>query len=314
MEWRTTLVAGWVTALAWAGPVTFEPAAVDFGIAGPNLHLETEVKVTNATDRTLSILGVSSDCSCTAGELRQRTLAPGETSTMPVAFDTRQYQGAVQRRLTVRTSAGDAELPVRATIRLFENWEITPSPVIVPASVRRDASALEVTARYVGTASIKLVAATTDQPWLTAELKASPTGGSVVLRKLTPAPVGTHQVYLTLKTSDPTQPQLVVQVLVPVISAARVLPNPIVLPTVQAGSPTSIEVRVSGWEETTAPVARLASGQVQAQGQRANGDYVFHVTAIPTRGGLSTQMLQLGVDENSVLLEVPVILRAETKE
>lgn len=316
MNFRFFSTLSLLAATAWAGPLKIEPGEIDFGTKSQNLHLESEVKLTNTTDKELDILSVASDCSCTAGEPKQRKLAPGATTTMPVAMDTRHYQGAVARRLTIFTSLGSDELRVRATIRAFENWEVVPTPVMLPTSLRNQEASTIVNATYVGTEKVSLLGATTNQPWLGAEFTAAPNGGggSVLLRKAASAPAGPLQAQLTLKTSDPKQRELTMSVFVSVVSAAKVTPNPIILPTVKAGTESTREVVVSGWEEPTAPRAKVALGTVQAKEQRANGDYVFVVALTPANAGMSTQMLQLGVDANSVLIEVPVILKADAKE
>ena len=59
-----------------------EPGEVDFGTKGQNLRLEAVVKLTNASDKDVQIFSVASDCSCTAGEPAQKTLAPGASTTM----------------------------------------------------------------------------------------------------------------------------------------------------------------------------------------------------------------------------------------
>ena len=83
---RIVFTLGLLAATTWAGPLKFEPGDVDFGTKGQNLRLEAEVKLTNTTGKELQVLSVSSDCSCTAGEPKAKTLAPGASTTMPVAM------------------------------------------------------------------------------------------------------------------------------------------------------------------------------------------------------------------------------------
>ncbi len=315
MQLRAVFTSCFLAAVAWAGPVRFDPTEVDFGTKGQNLHLEAVVKLTNTSDREVQVLSVSSDCSCTAGDPKQRKLAPGESTTMTIGMETRLYQGAITRRLTVFTSAGSDELRVKAMVRAFENWEVVPSPVMLPTSLRNQEASTVVNANYLGTEDITVLGAATNQAWLRAEfnLEKGRKGGSVLLRKLAPAPAGTHQAELTLKTNDPKLPNLVMKVFVPVVSAAKVAPNPVILPTVVSGTPSTREVIVSGWEEATAPVAKLPLGAVEPKGRMPNGDYVFVVSMTPAAAGMSTQMLQLSVDPNTVLIEVPVILKADAK-
>ena len=62
-----------------------------------------------------------------------------------------------------------------------------------------------------------------------------------------------------------------------------------------------------------APSAKLPLGSVEANGRGPNGDYLFLVTMTPAEAGMSTQMLQLSAEPGAVLIEVPVILKADAK-
>jgi hypothetical protein len=314
MKWTVFFLAG-LTAVLTAGPLKFEPAEVNFGTQGQGVHLEAEVKLTNTTKQPLQILHVTSDCSCAAGEPRLRRLGPGESTIMPVGFDTRTYQGALVRQLVVHTSAGSAELRVRATLRAFAQWEVAPLPAQLPTSQHRQEVSARFSVRHDDPGRFAVQDATTTQPWLQATVGAATAGQPQVveLRKLAAAPVGAHLVQLTLRTNDPRQPVLPIQVLVPVVSPVRVAPNPVVLPTVTVGGITRREVVVSGWEDSSVPQAKIAGGSVESRGPRPDGDYVFSVAVTPASAGIHTLQLQFAVDENNVLIAVPVILKAEAK-
>lgn len=312
-RWGASLLAGLTgAAIGWAGPLAFDPAVVDFGTQRQRLHLVAEVRVTNTTEKELEILRVSSDCSCTAGEPNQRTLAPGHSTVLPIRFETESSQGDVVRRLSVETSAGTAELPVRARIRAFAHWDVTPSPLLLPASPRRRDSAGAVAIKYVGSGKARLLSATTDTPWLFAELRNSSdgSGGSVIVRRSADAPTGRHEAVLTVQTDAPDEPQLNVKVSVPVPSSAKVSPNPIILPTVRAGTAATREIVVSGWEESVAPAGKMPHGSVQVKDRQPNGDYVLIVAVTPTAPGVSAQMLLLFAGSESSSIEIPVMLKA----
>lgn len=314
MKWMALFLgASWATAIGAGQIVRFEPGEVDFGTQGQGVHLEAEVKLTNTTQEEIHLLNVTSDCSCTAGEPRQRRLRPGESTLMPVGLDTRTYQGPLLRRLTVNTSAGDAELRIKVNIRPFAHWTITPMPVTLPTSQRRQ----EVTSRLTvvhdgpGRGPFAVLEAKSDQPWLQAQLSTAGAQQSVELRKLTTAPIGAHLVQVTLRTNDPDQPVLPLKVVVSVVSPVRVSPNPIVLPVTQVGLTASRLVVVSGWEESSEPRASLASGRVEPLGRQPNGDHHFSIFVTPQKPGVQNFALQFAVDEDHVLLTVPVIIKAD---
>jgi hypothetical protein len=221
----------------------------------------------------------------------------------------------VLRRLTVQTNAGDAELRVRATIRLFASWDVTPNPTFFSPSLRLEAASLSLSATYLGSDRRRVLGASSDQPWLQAELSAPQVGETarVHLRKLPDAPSGPHTTEVSLRTDDPDQPILAIKVYVPVLSAATVVPRPVILPATRVGQSASREIAVSGWDESTPPLLRLPAGQIEPRGRRPNGDFVFVLTVTPAQPGMNTQKLQLTLDEGQVLLEVPVLIKGEPR-
>lgn len=303
--------------LAAASPLVFDPPEVNFGAVAQNRVVTREVKVTNTSATEVHVLSVSSDCSCTAGEPRQQRLAPGESTVLPVRLETKTFLGPLVRRLTVYTTEGDGELRVRAAIRPFEHWEVSPNPAVLPASRRDQEATAVVRAAVRGGGTRTLLAATTDQPWLQAELEPAGAGGATVrtvrLRKLPTAPSGPHTVQLTLTTDDPREPQLALKVFVPVTAAVRVTPNPLILPTTRVGSPAEREITVGGWEEPLPPVVQLSGGKVVARGQRPDGEHVFAVSIAPAGPGMHTFSLRVLAGENDVQAEVPVLVKAEPK-
>lgn len=306
-----------------ASPLAFDPPEVNFGAVAQHRTLTREVKMTNTSGRELHVISVASDCSCTAGEPRQQRLAPGEATVLPVRLETKTFLGPLLRRLIVATTEGDAELRVRAAIRPFEHWEVSPNPAVLPASRRDQEATAVLRAVFTGEGGRTLRAAATDRPWLQAELEpiaaagaAGPggtAGRTVRLRKLATAPSGPHTVQLTLITDDPREPQLALKVFVPVTAAVRVTPNPIILPTTRVGMVAEREIAVGGWEEVRPPEVQFSGGRVVARGQRPNGDHVFAVSIAPPSPGMHTFSLRVLAGESDVQAEVPVLVKAEAK-
>jgi hypothetical protein len=188
-------------------------------------------------------------------------------------------------------------------------------PVTLPTSLRRQEVSTQVTVTHVGPGNFAVLAAESDQPWLRARLSSTPAGKGqqVEVRKLPAAPVGAHLAQISLRTNDPAQPLLILRVVASVVSPVRVSPNPVILPTVPIGTTATREVVVSGWEETSAPLAKLAAGRIDVGGRQPNGDYAFSVAVTPETAGIHSLQLQLAVDEGNVLVTVPVILKAEAR-
>ncbi len=302
---------------AAANPLKFDPPEAAFGAVAQNRTLTREVTLTNTMAREVHILAITSDCSCTAGEPRERQLAPGASTVLPVHLQTKTFLGPLVRRLTVHTTEGDGELRVRAIIRPFEHWDVSPNPVVLPASRRDQPAAAELRAEYRGAGVRVVTAATADQPWLQAAVEPPEPGGGagrvVRLRKLPGAPAGPHTVALTLATDDPREPQLALKVFVPVTAAVRVTPNPIILPTTRVGTAVEREFVISGWEEPLPPAVKFAGGTVAARGRRPDGDHVFAVSIAPPSPGMHTYSLRVLAGGHDIQVEVPVMVKAEPK-
>jgi hypothetical protein len=311
-----TFLLATLALVARAGPLAFDPAEVDFGARGQDVRLAAEVRLTNTSATEIQILQVTSDCSCAAGEPRQRRLAPGASTILPVSLETRSSLGPVQRRLVVHTSAGDAEIRVKVNIRPYDHWEISPAPIMLESTLRSEEASAIVSVRYLGREARVLRGVSTGREWLRASLTKLPEGEpgfGVLLQKVPGAPAGHHAVDLALLTDDPSQPKLAAKVFVPVRSAARVVPSPVILPATRVGTASTAEVVLAGWDEAGPPQARLPRGQVSVLPRRANGDYVFKVTVAPAAAGMQTQVLQISAGDDLVLLEAPVMVKAEPR-
>jgi hypothetical protein len=287
-----------------------DPASLDLGRRLQEQIALGEVKLTNAGAAPLEIANVLADCSCTVATPEKRALAPGESTTLKIAVETRTYQGAIHRNIRVQTSAGELSLPVDLTVSLYKSWQLNPSPVVLPPSQKGHEATLPVTLQYTGTDKVNIGKITSNPDWLKAT--ASSEDGktfSLALLKRADAPVGNHTVKIVVETSDPAEPQLTLTVFVPIASALRITPNPVVLPTVKVGQPAIRELAIQGWNGATEPRLELTQGQVkkrESEGERMN----FEIAVIPIAPGPFTQLLRI-FDGDRLEAEIPVILRAE---
>ncbi len=88
-----------------AGPqIRVEPESFDFGRALPGKTLRKEFTLRNTGEQELVIEGVSTSCGCTAAVIGKTKLQPGASSPLSVTFETRSYQGLVERQVLVRSN------------------------------------------------------------------------------------------------------------------------------------------------------------------------------------------------------------------
>ncbi len=297
------------TAVARAG-LTASPVAVDFGKARQEQVLKATVTLTNPGTEPVEILRVGADCSCTAGAPKQMKLAPGESTTMEVAFETRTYQGLTPRRVVVQTTGGDLVVPVQALISAYDNWVFGAQLAMLPASNRGEPAIASFVIEYTGAGSAEITGFQPSVPWLKADI-ASVDGGkfNVRLSKDPKAPAGTHQPRVKVRTSDPREPELNFSVFASIQSQLSVDPTPVLLPETKVGERVSLPVSLLGWTPEKDPRGELDGGEVVLEG-RDGTQALLQVSITPTTAGHATRYLRLYAGDE-LEAEVPVIIRAE---
>ncbi len=287
-----------------------DPATLNLGRQQQEKTVVEEVQLTNTGSGPLEILSVTADCSCTVATLDRRVLPPGASTPLKISVETRAYQGLLQRKIRVQTSAGEIVIPIELTVSLYKSWTLNPSVVVVPPSQKGREASLPVVLQYTGEAKVELGKISCSPAWLSAT--ATSENGktfAVVLVKRADAPAGNHTVKVSVESTDPVEPQVVFNVFVPISSVLRVTPNPVVLPSVKVGQPAIREIVIHGWSKSSGPRLELARGTarlVERDGEQVH----FELSITPDAPGPLTQLLRI-YDEQNLEAEIPVILRAE---
>ena len=109
----------------------------DFGQIWTGDPCRIGIEMKNIGDALLKILDIRSSCGCTAAEPGKRELAPGESDTMTVTYDTNKTAKAVKHTVTIVTND-----PVEPEIRFVLHGEVwnafdpQPSPALSFGRVR----------------------------------------------------------------------------------------------------------------------------------------------------------------------------------
>jgi hypothetical protein len=88
--------------------ISVYPRLVDVGSGQPAQTMKTSVEVSNWTDRTVTILGGTADCSCITTEDLPLTVAPGETRHVPVLVRLPSSPGFFNRKALLWTDCAQA--------------------------------------------------------------------------------------------------------------------------------------------------------------------------------------------------------------
>jgi hypothetical protein len=103
----------------------------DFGQIWTGDPCRIEIEMKNVGDAPLKILNIRSSCGCTAAEPGKRELAPGESDTMTVTYDTSKTAKAVKHTVTITTNdAIEPEIRFELHGEVWNVFDAQPHPAL----------------------------------------------------------------------------------------------------------------------------------------------------------------------------------------
>jgi hypothetical protein len=99
--------------------LALDPESWDFGRTLRNRVIEKQFTLKNLGDADLVIQKISTTCGCAAALLSEKTLAPGKSAILRVTFDTRAFDGRVERKVLLRSNDrlhDPLEIKLQATV------------------------------------------------------------------------------------------------------------------------------------------------------------------------------------------------------
>lgn len=294
---------------AWAA-VEAQPASVDLGRQKQQLTATAAVKLTNNGTKPVDILHVSADCSCTAATPKERTLQPGQSTTLDVSFETRSYQGEITRRVVVQTTDGDVVIPLKALVSEYDHWVLGSHMIVFSPTRKGETAEAAITLQYLGEGSATVKELRASEPWLTATVAEAKDGVTKIkVVKGATAPAGNLQPKIRVLTTDAKEPELSINVFASITSNVGVNPTPILMPRTRVGQKVSFPVRITGWDAKSDPRGELEGAEAKLRA-RDGKDALMDISVTPDRAGTSTKLLRIFADQQ-LEVEVPVIIQAE---
>lgn len=101
------------------------PEVHDFGKVKQNQRMVQEFVIKNTGSEELKIGRISTSCGCTAALTSDKTVKPGETTSLEVTFETRRYKGPIQRSISI--ASNDPKRIKTIKVKAFVE-EASPSP------------------------------------------------------------------------------------------------------------------------------------------------------------------------------------------
>lgn len=78
------------------------PSHIDFGEVVPGAELKATVSITNVCDYPIKIYRINTTCSCTAGAISEKFIAPGSSVSLAISFQAPKQAGRTSlQRITV---------------------------------------------------------------------------------------------------------------------------------------------------------------------------------------------------------------------
>ncbi len=101
------LTAALLAVPAFAQIIELDKESVDLGNMNQFESRDIQVTVTNKGGALLEISEVKADCGCTVPTLNQKMLLPGESTVIDINFNSKQFNGHVQKMVTIYSNDPD---------------------------------------------------------------------------------------------------------------------------------------------------------------------------------------------------------------
>jgi hypothetical protein len=229
------------TARADDARIVLDEPVFDFGTAEQGTKVEHVFRLHNRGSALLRIDHLKSSCGCLAGMASAPDVPPGAEGRINVVLDTARIVGRTTKVITLYSNDPGAPTAALAlTGQVLADLVADPTPLYL-GKVRRG-ERVEREIRVVSgrpNASYEVTAVENQHPFLHATLERLPDapGQRVVVRLDAEAPIGRFNDQLSLRTTSPSQPNVIVPVFGSVEGDVVVLPPQVTFGVARGGAP-----------------------------------------------------------------------------
>jgi hypothetical protein len=216
------------------GPkIWFATPVYDFGRARAGEPVKYTYVFTNIGDETLILANVQPQCGCTSAGEWTKQVPPGQTGSIPIQFNTVNFNGTVSKRVTVASNDKFQPmlfLQIRGAV--FRPLDMDPQLAVMNLPPDASAGSLVITITNNTEEPLTLSEPQSNNPRFTAELKTVAPGKGYRLAVSTVPPLtpGGIQAQISMKSSWTNQPVINVTVYANIQPAIVVIPSHITLP------------------------------------------------------------------------------------
>jgi hypothetical protein len=306
-----------------SGPrIQFAEVSHDFGIVAAGDLVPYTFVFTNSGDQTLEVTNVHPACGCTTASDWTKRVEPGQTGTIPIQFNSTEFNGPVEKTVEVRStdkSHSLVTLSVKGTV--WRAIEVTPQFVFLNYSTEA-ATNPWTTVSIVNNLDIPLTVYPPE--WnsrvMDVELKTNEPGHSFELIVAVKPPLQRNaNAQITLKTSSTNMPEIRLTAMVHVQPIVSINPARLVLPAPPLASQITNSVRIQniGTNHVTVSEAAVNYKEVEVQLKELEPGRLFMASLVFPEGfGLTPgQPMHFTVKTSHPKypqLEIPILQMART--
>ena len=266
-----------------SGPrIQFADPIYDFGkVKGGELVKHTYY-FTNTGGAMLRVSNVQVSCGCTTAGDWTRQVEPGEAGSIPIQFNSANFNGQVGKAITVicnDTNQPAVVLQIKGTI--WKPIEVTPQFAVL--NVTAESPSASTTVRIVNNEEGPMILAVPEgnNPAFAAELRTNQPGKQfeLVIRTVPPLPAGNVQGQFTMKTSSTNVAVINVTAWANVQPVVVALPAQIALPAAPLAGPMAltVSIRNNGTNTLTLSEPAVNAKGVEPQVKEIERGRVFNV-------------------------------------
>mgnify|MGYP005843601489 CR=1 FL=1 len=245
------------------GPrIKFAEPIFDFGRIKSGEVVKHTYAFTNIGDQVLEIQHVQPSCGCTAMGEWSRRVEPGQAGSIPVQFNSANFNGAVFK--TISVACNDKTQPSHILQLKGTIWKpIDVAPQFAVLNIPPDAPSASTTVKIINNTEepVTLSPPESSNPAFAAEIKTNQPGKEYELTVSTKSslPPGNVQGVITLKTSSTNLPVVTVTVWANVQPVVAIMPPQITLPPAPLVSKTLPSVTI---QNNTTNMLSLSEPQI----------------------------------------------------
>jgi hypothetical protein len=194
-----------------------EGTSFDFGSIYRGAQIERPVTLKNNGTDTLILGNIEASCGCTAAAVSSKRVPPGETETLLIKFNSRNFSGTVHKTVTVNSNTPDSpRVVIEFTANIIDEIGLTPQNFWFKDAIVGKPNTVTIVIKNGGKDTLQISEVRTSIQNLALNLPSGPIlpGATYELTAtFTPkAPIPIISDYIFLQTTNPRQSTVTVPV------------------------------------------------------------------------------------------------------